>query len=156
MIGKGEEIPVSSGRIKFDFFLLATYCTAPEFSLTTMINYYLWYNAKKTHTWSSLPRTMDPVLHTLLNAKSSTLDANIAEGLHQWPENMPPLGVQPTIQELADDIRSLANGKKAVRPGGFSAELSKITSNGDPTLRRRLLDIPGSGLYLEGGGVPQQ
>ena len=48
--------------------------------------------------------------HTLLNAKSPRLDPNIAEGLDQWPENM-PLGVQPTMQELTDAIRSLANGK---------------------------------------------
>ena len=37
--------------------------------------------------------------HTLLNAESSRLDPNIAEGLDQWPENM-PLGVQPMMQEL--------------------------------------------------------
>ena len=46
---------------------------------------------------------------TLLNAKLPRLDPNIAEGLNQWPENM-PLGVQPTMQELTDAIRSLANG----------------------------------------------
>ena len=34
--------------------------------------------------------------HTLLKAKSPRLDPNIAEGLDQWPENM-PLGVQPTM-----------------------------------------------------------
>ena len=49
-------------------------------------------------------------LHTLLNAKSPRLDPNITEGLDQWPENM-PLGVKPTMQELTDAIRSLANGK---------------------------------------------
>ena len=37
--------------------------------------------------------------YTLLNAKSPKLDPNIAEGLDQWPENM-PLGVQPTMKEL--------------------------------------------------------
>ena len=68
--------------------------------------------------------------HTLLNAKSPRLNPNIAEGLDQWPENM-PLGVQPTIQELTDAIRSLANGK-AVGPDGGSVELFKITLNGDP------------------------
>ena len=77
--------------------------------------------------------------HTLLNAKSPRLDPNIAEGLDQWPENM-PLGGQPTMQELRDVIRSLANGK-AVGPDGISVELFKITLNGDPALRRRLLDI---------------
>ena len=60
---------------------------------------------------------------TLLNAKSPRLDPNIAEGLDQWPENM-PLGVQPTIQELADAIRSLANGK-AVGRVVVSVELFK-------------------------------
>ena len=43
--------------------------------------------------------------HILLNAKSPRLDPNIAKGLDQWPENM-PLGVQPTMQELADAICS--------------------------------------------------
>ena len=54
--------------------------------------------------------------HTLLNAKSPRLDPNNAEGLDQWPVNM-PLGVQPTMQELTDAIRSLANGKKGCRTG---------------------------------------
>ena len=90
-------------------------------------------------------------LHTLLNAKSPRLP-NIAEGLDQWPENM-PLEVQPTMQELTDAIRSLANGK-AVGPDGVSVELFKITLNGDPALRRRLLDIV---VRIWGGGeVPQQ
>ena len=76
--------------------------------------------------------------HILLNAKSPRLDPNIAEGLDQeWPEIM-PLGVQPTMQELTDAIRSLANGK-AVGPDGVSVELFKITLNGDPAMRRRLL-----------------
>ena len=77
--------------------------------------------------------------HSLLNAKSPRLDPEIAEGLDEWPENM-PLGVQPTMQELTDAIRSLENGK-AVGPDGVSVELFKITLNGDPALRRRLLDI---------------
>ena len=77
--------------------------------------------------------------HTLLNAKSSRLDPNIAEGRDQWPQNM-PLGVQPTMWELTDAIRSLANGK-AVGPDGVSVELFKITLNGDSALRRRLPDI---------------
>ena len=93
--------------------------------------------------------------HTLLNAKSPRLDPiiaeglgpNIAEGLGQWPENM-PLGVQPTMQELTDAIRSLANGK-AVGPDEVSVELFKITPNGDPALRRRLLDIV---VRIWGGG----
>ena len=90
--------------------------------------------------------------HTLLNAKSPRLDPNIAEGLDQWPENM-PLGVQPTMQELTDAIRSFANGK-AVGPDGVSVELFKITLNGDPALRRRLLDIVVR--IWRGGEVPQQ
>ena len=77
--------------------------------------------------------------HTLLNAKSPRLDPNIAKGLDQWPKNM-LLGVQPTMRELTDAIRSLANGK-AVGPDGVSVELFKITLNGDPALRWRLLDI---------------
>ena len=51
-----------------------------------------------------------------------------------------PLGVQPTMQELTDAIRSLANGK-AVGPDGVSVELFNIILNGDPALRRRMLDI---------------
>ena len=42
--------------------------------------------------------------------------------------------------KLTDVIRSLANGN-AVGPNGVSVELLKITLNGDPALRRRLLDI---------------
>ena len=90
--------------------------------------------------------------HTLLNAKPPRLNPNIAEGLDQWPEDM-PLGVQPTMQELTDAIRSLANGK-AVVPDGVSVELFKITLNGDPALRRRLLDIVVR--IWRGGEVPQQ
>ena len=77
--------------------------------------------------------------HTLLSAKSPKIDPNIAEGLHQWPENM-PLGVQPTMQELTDAIRALANAK-AVGPDGVSVALFKIALNDDPALCRRLLDI---------------
>ena len=77
--------------------------------------------------------------HTFLNAKSPTLDPNIAEGLDQWSEKM-PLGVQPTMQELTDTIRLLANGK-AVGPDEVSVELIKIMFSGNPALRRRLLDI---------------
>ena len=44
------------------------------------------------------------------------------------------------MQELTDAIRSLANGKADV-PDGVSVELFKITLNGDPALRRGLLDI---------------
>ena len=51
-----------------------------------------------------------------------------------------PLGVQPTMKELTDPIRSLAN-EKAVGSDGVSVELFKITLNGDPALRRRLLNI---------------
>ena len=90
--------------------------------------------------------------HVLLNAKSPRLDPNIAEGLDQWSEKM-PLGVQPTMQDLTDAIRSLVNGK-AVRSDGVSVELFKITLNGDPALRRRLLDIVVC--IWRGGEVPQQ
>ena len=90
--------------------------------------------------------------HTLLNAKSPRLGPNIAEGLDQWPENL-PLGVQPTMQELTDAIRSLTNGK-TIEPDGVSVKLFKITLNGDPALRRRLLDIVVR-IWRE-GEVPQQ
>ena len=85
--------------------------------------------------------------HTLLNAKSPRLEPNIAEGLDQWPENM-PVRVQPTMQVLTDPIRSLANGK-AVGPEGVSVEVFKITLNGDHALRRRQLDIV---VRIWGGG----
>ena len=90
--------------------------------------------------------------HTLLNAKSPRLDPNIAESLDQWPENM-QLGVQPTMQEMTDAIRSLTNGK-VVGPDGISVELFKITLNGDPALRRRLFDIVVR--IWRGDEVPQQ
>ena len=64
-----------------------------------------------------------------------------------------PLGVQPSMQEMTDAIRSLANGK-AVGPDGVSVELFKITLNGDPALRRRLLDIIVR--IRRRGEVPQQ
>ena len=76
----------------------------------------------------------------------------MAEGLDQWPESL-SLGVQSTMQELTDAIRSLANGK-AVGPDGVSVELFKITLNEDPALRRRLLDIIFR--IWRGGEVPQQ
>ena len=64
-----------------------------------------------------------------------------------------PLEVQPTMQRLTDAIRSLANGK-TVGPDGVSVELFEITLNGDPALRRRLLDIVVR--VWRGGEVPQQ
>ena len=57
------------------------------------------------------------------------------------------------MQELTDAIRSLATGK-AVGPDGVSVELFKITFNGDPALRWRLLDIVVR--VGRGGEVPQQ
>ena len=57
------------------------------------------------------------------------------------------------MQELTDAICSLANGK-AVGADGVSVELFKVTLNGDPTLRRRLLDIVVR--IWRGGEVPQQ
>ena len=77
--------------------------------------------------------------HTLLHAKSPKLDPNTAKSLDQWPENM-LVGVQPTMQELAGAIHSLANGK-AFGPDGVSVELFKITLNDDPALHPRLLGI---------------
>ena len=44
------------------------------------------------------------------------------------------------MQELTDAIGSLAN-RKVVGPDGVSVELFKIILNGNPALRRRLLDI---------------
>ena len=57
------------------------------------------------------------------------------------------------MQELTDAIRSLANGK-TVGPDGVSIELFKIILNGDPALRRGLLDIVVR--IWRGGEVPQQ
>ena len=71
-------------------------------------------------------------LHTILNAKLSKLGSNIAEGVRQWPENM-PLGVQSMMQELTDAIRSLAN-RNTVGPDRVFVELFKVTLNGDPAL----------------------
>ena len=57
------------------------------------------------------------------------------------------------MQELTEAISSLANGN-AVGPDGVSVELVKIVINGDPALRRRLLDIV---VCIGGRGkVPQQ
>ena len=57
------------------------------------------------------------------------------------------------MQELTHAIRSLAN-EKAVGPDGVAVELIKINLNGDPALRRRLLDIVVR--IWRGGEVPQQ
>ena len=57
------------------------------------------------------------------------------------------------MQQLIDAIRSLANGKTG-GPDGVSVELFKITLNGNPALRRRLLDIVVR--IWRGGEVPQQ
>ena len=92
------------------------------------------------------------MVHTRLGAKSPKLDPNIAEGLDQWPENM-PLGVQPTTKELTDAICTLENGK-TIGPDGVSVELFKVTLDGDPALRRRLLDIVVC--FWRRGEVPQQ
>ena len=62
-----------------------------------------------------------------------------------------PLGLQPTMLELTAATRSLANGK-AVGPDGVPIELFKITLNGDPALRQRLLDVV-VGVW-RGGGDP--
>ena len=88
-----------------------------------------------------------------LSSTPSHRDPNVPEGLDQWLENM-PLGVQPMMQELIGAIRSLANGKKTVEPDGVSGELFKIIHNGDPALRRILLDIVVC--IWRGGVVPQQ
>ena len=72
--------------------------------------------------------------HTLLNAKSPKLDPNIAEGLPQWPENM-PLGVQPTMQGLAGAIRSSANGKLSNRTES-PLNCSRSSSTGIPPYAR--------------------
>ena len=57
------------------------------------------------------------------------------------------------MQELVGAIRSLASGK-AVGPDGVSVELFKITINGDPALRRRLLNVVVC--IWRGSEVPQQ
>ena len=57
------------------------------------------------------------------------------------------------MQELTGATRSLANGK-AVGPDGVSVELFETTLNGDPALRRRLLDIVAC--IWRGDEVPQQ
>ena len=63
------------------------------------------------------------------------------------------LGVHPTIQALTDVICSLAHGK-TIGPERFFVELFKITLNGDPALRLRLIDIVIC--ILTGSEVPQQ
>ena len=57
------------------------------------------------------------------------------------------------MQKLTDAIRSLADGK-AVESDGVSVELFKVTLNGDPALRRRLLNI--AVRIWRWGEVPQQ
>ena len=54
----------------------------------------------------------------------------------------------------ADRRHPLFGERKAVEPDGVSVELFKITLNGDPTLRRRLLDIVVC--IWRGGELPQR
>ena len=54
----------------------------------------------------------------------------------------------------ADRRHPLASERKCCRPDGVSVELFKITLNGDPALRRSMLDIVVS--IWRGGEVPQQ
>lgn len=61
--------------------------------------------------------------YTLLNTKSTKLDPDIARDLDRWPLNT-PLGVQPTVQDFTNVIRSLANGKRY----GIPVELFNIAS----------------------------
>ena len=77
--------------------------------------------------------------HTLLNANSPKLDLSIIEGLDQWPENIPLK--YPAQNAGADRRHPLVGERKAVGPDGVSVELFEITLNGDPALRRTLLDI---------------
>ena len=55
------------------------------------------------------------------------------------------------MQELTNTFRSLANGK-AAGLDRVSVELFKIALNGDPALRRRLLDTTLVCMWRGGGG----
>ena len=57
------------------------------------------------------------------------------------------------MQELAEAISSLANGK-AVGPDGMSVELFEITLDGNPALQQRLLDM--AVCIWRGREVPQR
>ena len=91
-----------------------------------------WFLSQLHHTF--IARTNPKTLKGLARA--------LSESALQWPNNM-PLRVQPTMQELTDAIRSLANGK-TVGPDGVPVELFKIALNGGPAPCRRLLDGGGA------------
>ena len=77
------------------------------------------------------------------------------KSLNQWPENT-PLGVQPATPG-ADRRHPLFSERKGclVGPDQVSVKLFKITFNGDPALRWRLLDIVIC-ILQRGAEVPQQ
>ena len=73
----------------------------------------------------------------------STLSSTpVTEALDQWTETMP---LRVPAHDATADKRTkrhlLVGRRKGCRPDGVSAELLKITLNGNPALRRRLLDI---------------
>ena len=70
----------------------------------------------------------------LLNGESDQLDHSIIEGIPQHPVAH-VLGVEPTEEEVASALRSMANAK-AVGPDELPVELLKLGLHHDTTVLR--------------------
>ena len=90
--------------------------------------------------------------HSLLNSKSGMLDADIPIMLPQHPVAS-VLGIEPTEEETATAMKSMANAK-AVGPDGLLAELLKLGLQQDWTILRKLNRL--TILIWRQGKVPQQ
>ena len=73
---------------------------------------------------------------SLLNAKSETLDPTVISKIPQRPV-AEALGEEPTEDEVAAALRSMANAK-AVGPDGLPAELLKLGLHENRTILREL------------------
>ena len=92
------------------------------------------------------------LFHSLLNAKSETLDPTVISKIPQRPV-AEALGEEPTEDEVAAALRSMANAK-AVGPEGLPAELLKLRLHENRTILRELHHITKVVWY--GRQVPQQ
>ena len=89
---------------------------------------------------------------SLLNSKSDMLDADISKRLPQHPMAS-ALGFEPTEEEIATAMKTMANAK-VVGPDGLPAKLLKLGLQQDRTILRELHRL--TILIWRQGKVPQQ
>ena len=90
--------------------------------------------------------------HSLLNAKSDTLDPDIPKRLPQHPVAI-ALGIEPAEAEIASAMKAMANAK-AVGSDGLPAELLKLRLQQGGTILLELHRL--TNLIWRKGKVPQQ